>query len=325
MRSFCPESRDAGPIHVPRFSTQVPTRVQALDPLPWRPATWQIAAGFFAAFGVGLTLGALLLGKGNTPRSTHRLSSAEARLSASTNTASRLVHLDALEHRVRRLEGLADRVALLTGLSDRRRWLATGPVSTTPSGVARRRPVLDAADDPPTAGGVGGAPGRALNRSLTHDLERRVSSGEARLRGLLQRTIAQQALLRTVPSRWPARGWVTSRFGVRRDPYTGRLSFHKGLDIANRRGTPIRAPADGLVVFAGRRQGFGKVMMLDHGNGFRTRFAHLHRFRTAAGKRVRRGDHIGDMGATGRATGPHLHYEVRLKGVPVNPGRFLLD
>jgi murein DD-endopeptidase MepM/ murein hydrolase activator NlpD len=125
----------------------------------------------------------------------------------------------------------------------------------------------------------------------------------------------QKSILACTPSISPTNGWFSSGFGYRISPFTNQREFHKGLDIGNRIGTPIIAPADGLVVFAGREGNFGKMIAINHGYKLRTRYGHLHKFRVK----------IAEVGKTGRVTGPHLHYEVLLNGVPVNPFRYILD
>jgi murein DD-endopeptidase MepM/ murein hydrolase activator NlpD len=132
-------------------------------------------------------------------------------------------------------------------------------------------------------------------------------------------------ILQTTPSIRPTRGWVSSNFGSRNSPFSGDPAQHKGLDIAADPGTPIHAPASGVVTSATIDSGYGKVISVDHGHGIVTRFAHCSQMYVKAGQKVRRGDVIGAVGNTGRSTGPHLHYEVRLQGVPVNPERYILE
>ncbi len=115
----------------------------------------------------------------------------------------------------------------------------------------------------------------------------------------------------------------TSGFGSRRDPISGGTRSHNGVDFAAGRGTPIVSTADGVVVFAGRQSGYGNQIRIRHQFGFETVFAHLNKIRVKVGDRIARGDHIGDMGNTGRSTGVHLHYEVRLNGKPVNPMTYI--
>ena len=125
------------------------------------------------------------------------------------------------------------------------------------------------------------------------------------------------------PSIWPAGGKVTSEFGPRRSPLSRRKEFHFGIDIAGPRGTPILATAEGEVVFASYRIGFGNTIMIDHGYGFTTVYAHLKNFNVHLGSSVQKGQVIGYMGSTGYSTGVHLHYEVHKKGIAVNPREYL--
>jgi murein DD-endopeptidase MepM/ murein hydrolase activator NlpD len=133
----------------------------------------------------------------------------------------------------------------------------------------------------------------------------------------------QRSLLAAKPVGWPVKGWLTSSFGKRRDPFTGRSKMHEGLDIAARTGTPVYATADGIVSSVRTEAGYGKKVTIDHGYGYRTIYAHNSRFNVKVGQRVRRGDRIASVGNTGRSTGSHVHYELRLNGVPVNPRKFL--
>lgn len=133
----------------------------------------------------------------------------------------------------------------------------------------------------------------------------------------------QRSLLAAKPSGWPIKGWLTSKFGMRRDPFNGRRKMHEGLDIAARTGTPVVATADGIVSSVRTEAGYGKVAVVDHGYGYRTIYGHNSRIYVKVGQRVRRGDRIAAVGNTGRSTGSHIHYEVRLNGVPVNPKKYL--
>lgn len=135
----------------------------------------------------------------------------------------------------------------------------------------------------------------------------------------------QKSILACTPSIRPTTGWYSSGFGYRRSPFTGEREFHKGLDIATRVGTPVIAPADGLVVLAEREGNFGNLITINHGYHLMTRYGHLHKFAVKRGQYVKRGQVIGEVGETGRCTGPHVHYEVLLHGVPVNPLRYILD
>jgi len=136
---------------------------------------------------------------------------------------------------------------------------------------------------------------------------------------------SRNKVLAGTPSIAPALGVVTDGYGRRKDPFTGRPAYHRGLDIAARAGTPVLAPADGVVVFAGHERGYGRVIRLSHGFGYATIFGHLEKILVSPGDEVRRGEEIGLVGSSGRSTGPHLHYEVRVDGKPVNPLYYILN
>lgn len=125
------------------------------------------------------------------------------------------------------------------------------------------------------------------------------------------------------PDIWPVRGRITSSFGERIDPFLGEGAFHAGLDIAAAYGTPVRVTADGLVVFAGVMRGYGRTIVVDHGHGIRTLYAHLSGLAVTVGQHLDRDEVVGYLGESGRATGPNLHYEVRINKAPVNPYRYL--
>ena len=131
----------------------------------------------------------------------------------------------------------------------------------------------------------------------------------------------------TQPSLWPVNGRLLSRFGDREDPFSGdgaRGEMHPGVDISAAMGTPVRAAGDGIVEYAAYRpDGYGKLVIIDHGNGLATHYAHLSRFEVVPGQEIRRGEVLGYSGATGRVTAPHLHFEVRRGGVPINPYQYL--
>ena len=135
----------------------------------------------------------------------------------------------------------------------------------------------------------------------------------------------QQQLLAATPSIWPVRGYLSASFGNRKDPFTGMPDFHPGIDVSTPRGTKVVAPADGVVVFVGRKQGYGKAMVINHGYGVVTRYGHLDGWNVRPGQRVRRGDPVAFVGNTGRSTAPHLHYEVWVDDQLRNPIEFILD
>jgi murein DD-endopeptidase MepM/ murein hydrolase activator NlpD len=127
----------------------------------------------------------------------------------------------------------------------------------------------------------------------------------------------------TIPSIWPVRGLITAGFGQRMDPFSGEGSFHAGLDISAPYGTGVEAAAEGLVFYAGPDQGYGNEILIDHGYGIKTKYGHLSQISVVVGQEVNRGQVIGAVGTSGKATGPHLHYEVLVQETPVNPSRFL--
>lgn len=133
----------------------------------------------------------------------------------------------------------------------------------------------------------------------------------------------QAALARATPSIWPIAGWLSSGYGNRADPFTGQPDFHAGLDISADKGTPVRATADGVVELAAYNGNYGNCIMISHGFGIGTRFGHLSGYAVGVGQKVKRGDVIGYVGSTGRATSSHLHYEILLNGSPINPLRLL--
>jgi murein DD-endopeptidase MepM/ murein hydrolase activator NlpD len=136
-------------------------------------------------------------------------------------------------------------------------------------------------------------------------------------------TTADWIRANATPNLWPVEGQVTGSFGERIDPFNGEGAFHSGVDIASSYGTPVVAPADGVVMRTETLGGYGKTIMVDHGNGISTRYAHLSGYAVTAGQHVHRGDVIGYVGESGRSTGPHLHYEVRINDTPVNPYKYL--
>src|SRR5579864_7648554 len=136
-------------------------------------------------------------------------------------------------------------------------------------------------------------------------------------------TTADWIRANSAPNLWPVEGQVTGSFGERIDPFNGEGAFHTGVDIAAMVGQPVVAPADGVVEFADFLGGYGRAIVLDHGHGIATRYGHLSGFAVASGQHVRRGDVIGYVGLSGRSTGPHLHYEVRINDTPVNPYKYL--
>jgi murein DD-endopeptidase MepM/ murein hydrolase activator NlpD len=142
---------------------------------------------------------------------------------------------------------------------------------------------------------------------------------ESRLRTVRTDVERREALAAATPSLWPTIGWLSAGWGERADPFTGEPSYHMALDIPADKGRPVVAPAAGVVESASWSGNYGNLLVIDHGFGIKTRYGHLAQFTVSAGQKVDRGALIGYVGATGRATGPHLHYEVLANGQPVNP------
>ena len=146
---------------------------------------------------------------------------------------------------------------------------------------------------------------------------------ESRLHVVSRSVDRRNALAAATPSIWPAQGWLSSTMGHRVDPITGSDDFHAGLDIAGERGQPVYATASGTVTHTGFQGGYGNLIVLDHGFGLETRYGHLLDYAVKAGAKVNRGDVIGHVGHSGRATGYHLHYEVLANGKLLNPLQLL--
>jgi murein DD-endopeptidase MepM/ murein hydrolase activator NlpD len=129
--------------------------------------------------------------------------------------------------------------------------------------------------------------------------------------------------LTSTPTLWPVIGHLTGTFGERMDPFSGEGAFHTGVDISSQYGDGVRVTADGVVIEAGDHAGYGRLVVVDHGFGLTTWYGHLSSFNVTVGQQLRRGDTVGNVGVSGRSTGPHVHYEVRINGAPVNPMRYL--
>ena len=193
--------------------------------------------------------------------------------------------------------------------------------------------------------GVGGSipddldaqiPLKEKHNSLMRDMHEQIdqlsqasSNQQEGLESLLKSLEDQQNLLASTPAIRPVsrnvKSWITSRFGYRKSPFTQRRELHKGYDIASRQGTPILATADGVVTFVGKKGLLGKAIVIDHGHGMITRYGHCSKILKKRGDKVKRWETIALMGNTGRSTGPHVHYEVHLNGIPVNPVRYILN
>lgn len=164
---------------------------------------------------------------------------------------------------------------------------------------------------------------------MDDDVDRldRVAGDQSEEFQLLWETLREiKAIQQVTPSMRPIEGgWLSSKFGFRQSPFSDKHEFHSGMDIAAHKGTPVMATANGTVTFAGYKGALGKAVFINHGFGIVTRYGHLSKFHVQEGQKVSRGDVIGAVGSTGRSTGPHLHYEVRLNDIPVNAEKYMSE
>jgi len=176
--------------------------------------------------------------------------------------------------------------------------------------------------------GIGGPDIDAeLNPYLRYDLglmDTKMTLIETRFDELENVFREKAEMLDSTPSILPTRGWISSGFKMRIDPFTKKRSWHNGIDISAHEGTPVYAPARGVVTLKGYQGGFGNMLVISHGNGIKTRYGHLHKFNVTKGQRVERGDLIAYVGNTGRSTAPHLHYEVHQDDKALNPMKFII-
>ncbi|MDY7095949.1 MAG: peptidoglycan DD-metalloendopeptidase family protein [Acidobacteriota bacterium] len=173
--------------------------------------------------------------------------------------------------------------------------------------------------------GIGGLPSAPSDLEQLEFLDARVNVLDGTLSQVAERLDERARWISAMPTLLPVRGISTSAYGLRKDPVTGKRAFHQGLDISAAPGAEVRAPADGIITHSGWNGGLGKSVFLSHGYGIHTRYGHLSKLAVEEGTRVQRGEVIGYVGSTGRSTGYHLHYEVRVDGKPTNPMGYILD
>ncbi|MCM2323010.1 MAG: M23 family metallopeptidase [Oligoflexia bacterium] len=249
-----------------------------------------------------------------------------------------------IEDTMERVKTFATRLKVITNIEDRGNLLQSLngklPDSATNIGEnasSRVRPLAApaSAETPSPSGATAAAaetPEDLQLRREYEELDERFSLlnreslfAEQTLQDLYELLADQKAFLAALPTRKPAVGYFTNGFGIRRSPFGGRVKMHEGLDIANRPGTTIKAPADGVVNFASSKAGYGLTLILDHGYGLETWYAHTQKILVSKGQKIRRGDSVAQLGNSGRSTGPHLHYEVRVNGYPVDPLSYILE
>ncbi len=217
------------------------------------------------------------------------------------------------------LGALANEVTALYGLRQNRLEAAKPSTPASVAAAAPTPPTLMQSDDPTE---------QQVSNTIDTFYELRADAMSGRVSRALESGLSSSFTgdwteLADAPSMWPVEGRVASSFGERQDPINGEGAFHTGIDIDAPYGTPVRATADGEVIGAGTESGYGRVVMVDNGHGVSTLFGHLSSIAVVPGQHVARGDVIGQVGESGRATGPHLHYEVRVHNVPVNPYKYL--
>jgi murein DD-endopeptidase MepM/ murein hydrolase activator NlpD len=243
--------------------------------------------------------------------------------------ASRIVELkkkiEAVDARLAEVRRFDEKLRSMTDLRDEERGLAMGPLRPT---QAQGEAV--ASDVDPFAVPVDGDDPavtqlkEALLDSRLVGLAHEASREMASLAELSDYFGQREVLLTSTPSIPPTHGLLTSGFGSREDPFTGDHTMHAGLDIASTIGAEVVAPGSGTVIFAGDKGAYGNTIAVDHGRDIVTIYGHLSRILVKVGDRVERGQHIAAVGNSGRSTGPHLHYEVRVNNIPVNPRRFVV-
>jgi murein DD-endopeptidase MepM/ murein hydrolase activator NlpD len=213
-----------------------------------------------------------------------------------------------------RVAGLEGRLRHMLAFKTEKALLKDPPIGgPTEEDVQRLATTLDAAPDQAVSD----------THASVMSLLQAAQSREKSVNEILQYVQSRRTVADSRPTAWPVHGWISSGFGKRVDPVSGRAGFHTGVDIANDTGTPVRCTADGRVSFAGWDGGYGKLVVVSHGNGFSTYYGHLSEIKTSAGAEVTRGTVVGLMGATGNTTGPHVHYEIRLYGAPVDPIKYM--
>jgi murein DD-endopeptidase MepM/ murein hydrolase activator NlpD len=159
---------------------------------------------------------------------------------------------------------------------------------------------------------------------MLDDLDHEMTDREQQLSVLESVLLSRSLSERVMPSGRPITdGWLSSRFGKRNDPFTGKREYHKGLDFAGKKGSDVVAVGDGVISWSGKRSGYGNLVEINHGNGYATRYGHNQRNLVKVGDTVKKGELVALMGSTGRSTGPHVHFEVLRNGKAVNPSRYI--
>ncbi len=243
-----------------------------------------------------------------------------------------MTSLDEVRSSLRKVKEYSAKLAEITNLQTQSLTKRTG-LSQATGQMNAQTSVTSNVANPPQNDSISSLPGNVdLDKLVFKPVFARLDSitmnsqrGVFELQQIISRLSQQKTLLSSIPSLTPVDGWVTSGFGARTSPFTGEPAIHKGIDVAAPIGTPIYAPADGVVVFAGQRNGFGNFVMIAHGYGVVTGYGHNAQNLVSPGQVIHRGDQIATVGQSGRSTGPHLHYEVAVNGQAVDPKKFILN
>lgn len=226
--------------------------------------------------------------------------------------------MDSLEASLERIENFEARLKMITNLMDRDQLSAK--LNLPPPNASTNLKFATTSSEQ-NMGSVDPKDEQAFEKISTQSLVL-----EQNLHDLYELLSDQKSFLNALPTKKPADGYFTSGFGVRVSPLgEGIEKMHEGLDIANRTGTPIRAPANAIVVFSGKKSGYGQIVILDHGYGLETWYGHASKLLVKQGQTIKRGQTIALIGNLGHSTGPHLHYEVRVHGIPVDPLAYILE
>lgn len=226
--------------------------------------------------------------------------------------------LDSLESSLQRIENFEARLKMITNLMDRDQLNAKLELPAPNAATNLRFVSNSSIEQVPISS--------SKDEYVFEKLSLQSLQLEQGLHDLYELLSDQKSFLNALPTKKPAEGYFTSGFGVRVSPTgEGVEKMHEGLDIANHVGTPIKAPANGVVVFSGRKSGYGQIVILDHGYGLETWYGHASKLLVRSGQNIKRGQSIALIGNLGHSTGPHLHYEVRVHGIPVDPLAYILE
>ena len=228
--------------------------------------------------------------------------------------------IESLNKSIKNMEIIKDRIMVAAGL--------TSPMSLREvgsGGPANEAFGNEAATSIQSPGGFKDAAKLKSAVVSPSDLTQNAQKIEDTLKSVFSVVDQHRLRLASTPSIWPTHGYISAAFSRRINPFTGRLEFHSAMDIATQLGNKVIATADGTILVAETRENYGRMIIIDHGFGWSTRYGHLASFNVREGQRVKRGDIIGFVGSTGRSTGPHLHYEVRFFDKNVNPWDYILD